>query len=251
MVQRSYKYLDIITVAFAIVLILSNIIGSQKLTQILIPLPETISTLLSSWNWTVINGALALSFSTGLYFFPMSYLSGDVLTEVYGYDRSRRVIWIGFSSLVLTNIMIQIVLKSPPDPNWKLQAAFEQVFQSGLRISAASMLAYFCGEFVNSYTLAKMKVFNEGKFLPLRLIGSTVAGEFVDTMIFYPLAFIGLPGFTTQMIINIMIVNYIFKVLWEVVAYPGTRLLIKFLKKHEHEDYYDYKTDFNPFHLQA
>ncbi len=247
--QRSYKYLDIITVIFAIVLLLSNIIASQKLTQILIPLP--FSETLTTWGMPLIGGALVLSFTSGLFFFPLSYLAGDILTEVYGYSRSRRVIWIGFLSLILANLIIKIIIAAPPAPSWTLQPAYEQVFESSLRISACSMLAYFCGEFTNSYTLAKLKIYTDGKLMPLRLIGSTVAGELVDTLIFYPLAFTGLPGFTPDLIFKIMVANYIFKVLWEVIAYPGTRVLISYLKKQEHEDYYDYKTDFNPFHVSS
>lgn len=188
-----------------------------------------------------------LSFGAGLFFFPVSYLIGDLLTEVYGYSRSRRVIWIGFISLLVANFITQILVALPPDPAWKLQEAYESIFAISLRVSLSSMLAYFCGEFINSYVIAKLKVWTEGKTMSLRIIGSTAAGEFVDTIIFYPLAFLGNPNFPVSLIIKIMITNYIVKVLWEVLAYPITRQIIAFLKSSESEDYYDRKTNFSPF----
>ncbi len=248
--QRSYKYLDIITVVFVVVLLLADLVASVKVTQLLIPAPENLLGLLASWGLPVIGSCLAISFTTGLFFFPVSYLAGDILTEVYGYDKSRRVIWTGFISLIIANIIIKILVSLPPDPHWTLQPAYEQIFALSMRISAASMFAYFCGEFVNSYTVAKLKVLTQGKNLALRLIGSTMTGELVDTLIFYPLAFIGMQGFPTDLIIKIMITNYIVKVMWEVIAYPATRQLVLFLKHKENEDYYDYKTNFSPFHLQ-
>jgi len=224
--QRSYKYLDIITVVFVVVLLLANLVASVKVTKI-----------------------LGLSFTAGLFFFPLSYLVGDILTEVYGYSKSRRVIWTGFISLLAANLIIKILVSLPPDPHWTLQPAYEQIFGLSMRVSLASMFAYFCGEFANSYTLAKMKIATEGKLQFARIIGSTVVGEFVDTVIFYPLAFWGSSAFTTDLIISIMVANYIVKVSWETIAYPFTKRLLIWLKKTENEDYYDYKTDFNPLHL--
>ncbi len=224
--ERSYKYLDLVTVVFVVVLLLSNLIASVKITRL-----------------------LGVSFTAGLFFFPLSYLIGDVLTEVYGYAKSRRVIWTGFISLLVSNIIIKILINLPPDPHWTLQPAYEQIFGLSLRVSMASMIAYFCGEFANSYVLAKMKVLTEGKWQFARIIGSTVVGELVDTLIFYPLAFLGSNVLSTALIIKLMIANYIIKVSWETIAYPLTRRLLKWLKRTEDEDYYDYNTDFNPLHV--
>ncbi len=241
---RSYKYLDLITVVFVVVLLLANIVASVKVTRLEIALsPYLVDLLGLTFN------SLPISFTTGLFFFPISYLAGDILTEVYGYDKSRRVIWTGFITLIIANIIIKLLVILPPDPHWELQPAYEQIFGLSMRVSFTSMLAYFCGEFVNSFTLAKLKILTKGKLIPVRLIGSTIAGEFVDTLIFYPIAFLGMPGFPLELIIKIMITNYLVKVGWEIVAYPLTQKLLVFLKRQENEDYYDYKTDFNPFHL--
>ncbi len=247
--MRSYKYLDIITVVFVSVLLLSNLVASVKVTRLLIPLPESFAGLKYILGFPIVDSALALSFTSGLFFFPISYLAGDILTEIYGYNRSRKVIWTGFITLIIANIIVRILIWMPADPLWGLQDSYEDIFGVSMRISFASILAYFCGEFVNNYTLAKLKILNQGKYLGFRLIASTVAGEFVDTMIFYPLAFAGMQGFSSELIIRIMITNYIIKVGWEVFAYPLTRRLITFLKKSEEEDFYDKNTDFSPFHL--
>ncbi|MCE2928832.1 MAG: queuosine precursor transporter [Candidatus Caenarcaniphilales bacterium] len=228
--KRTYKYLDIITTAFVVILLVSNLIGSLKVTRLCIA-PD-----------------LCFSFTTGLFLFPASYLIGDILTEVYGYSKSRKVIWSGFAALILSNLLIQFFKILPPDPNWGLQEAYSQIFNQSLRVSAASMLAFFCGEFTNSFVIAKLKVITKGKFQFLRIIGSTIAGELVDSVIIYPLAFLGAPGFTPALVLKIMITNYCLKVLWEILVYPLTKILLKFLKKVESEDYYDYETDFNPFH---
>lgn len=224
--ERSYKYIDIITVVFVVILLLSNLVASIKVTKI-----------------------GEVSFTAGLLFFPISYLVGDLLTEVYGYSKSRRVIWTGFISLLAANLITQFLVWLPADPSWTMQAAYEQVFGLSMRVSLASMLAYFCGEFVNSYVIAKLKILTKGKNQAARIIGSTACGELVDTLIFYPIAFIGQSSFPPELIIKIMITNYIVKVVWEIVIYPLTRQLIAFLKKAESEDYYDHKTNFSPFHL--
>ena len=231
MQSRSYKYLNYITVAFVVIILLSNLVASIKITQVDLPF---------------IGKA---SFAAGLLFFPASYLVGDLLTEVYGYAKSRRVIWSGFISLMVANLIIKFLVALPPDPHWGLQEAYAQIFGIGFRVSLASMLAFFCGEFCNSYIIARLKVFTGGKGQALRIIGSTCVGELVDTLIFYPLAFLGNPNFPPELIIKIMITNYIVKVLWEVFAYPVTKEIIKFLKKSENEDYYDRDTDFSPFHV--
>ncbi len=210
----------------------SNLIGSVKVTRLCIP-----------------NTELCISCTTGLLLFPLSYLIGDILTEVYGYASSRKVIWTGFTALITANILIQIFKALPPDPDWGLQLAYSQIFNQSLRTSAASMIAFFCGEFTNSFVLAKLKVITQGKIPALRIIGSTVAGELIDTIIIYPLAFWGALGFPPNLLLKVMITNYCLKVLWEIVAYPVTKQILAFLKKTENEDYYDYDTDFNPFHV--
>ena len=238
MKNKSYKYLNIITVAFTTILLLSNIVASIKITEIHLP-----NFSLGSWN-----SPSSISFAAGLFFFPISYLIGDLLTEVYGYAVSRRIIWTGFATLFISNIIIAILVALPAHPNWGLQESYEEIFGASIRVSAASMIAYFCGEFVNSFVIAKLKVLTQGKAQALRIISSTAAGEFIDTLIFYPLAFLGNPNFPPMLIINIMLSNYIIKVLWEVIAYPLlTTHLIKYLKTSEKEDFYDRRTNFSPF----
>ena len=197
--MKQYKYLDIITVAFVSILFLSNFVASGKFSQV---------------------GNFA--FGSGIMFFPLSYLIGDILTEVYGYSKSRRVIWIGFSALIFCVIAVQIILLMPPASSWTHQSAYIEVFSNSPRVVFASLIAYFCGEFANSYTLAKMKILTSGKYLWTRTIGSTAVGEGVDTLIFYPLAFGGLVGFPWRLIFSVMIANYLLKVAWEVIATPVT-----------------------------
>ena len=172
------------------------------------------------------------------------------MTEVYGYAKSRRVIWIGFFSLVLSTIAIQLIVSMPPANEWPNQKAYETVFSNAGRTVFSSMLAFWAGEFANSFTLAKMKILTGGKHLWTRTIGSTIVGEAVDTLIFYPLAFGGLITFPWHLIFKVMAANYVLKVFWEVIATPITYKVVAFLKKKENEDYYDYKTDFNPFVLK-
>lgn len=222
--MRNHKYLDIATVAFVVTLFMSIFVGNSKVSQI--------------GNFT---------FTSGVILFPFSYLLGDVLTEVYGYSKSRRVIWIGFIALTISTVFVQIMICMPPAKDWHNQKMYETIFGNAPRIVLSSLLAFWAGEFANSFTLAKMKILTEGKYLWTRTIGSTVVGEAVDTLIFYPLAFSFLPGFPWHLIFAIMISNYTLKVLWEVIATPFTYVIVGFLKKQEHEDYYDYKTDFSPF----
>lgn len=224
--MKRYKYLDLITVTFVVVLLLSNLVANNKISQIK--------------NFT---------FGSGIIFFPISYLIGDILTEVYGYSKSRRVIWIGFGSMILSIIAIQVILFLPPANGWNNQRAYEVVFSNVPRTVIASMIAFWAGEFSNSFTMAKMKIYTKGKFLWTRTIGSTVIGEAVDTLIFYPLAFGGLTSFPWHLIFKVMAANYFLKVLWEVIATPFTYRIVSFLKKKEHEDYYDYRTNFSPFLL--
>jgi uncharacterized integral membrane protein (TIGR00697 family) len=219
--------------AFVTVLLISNIVGSIKITKI------------CAWD------EFCFSATTGLFLFPASYLIGDLLTEVYGYSKSRKVIWTGFACLLATNLIILFFRFLPSDPSWGLEAEYTKIFSQSLRISLASMVAYFCGEFTNSLVIAKLKVLTKGKYQALRIIGSTAAGELVDSILILFLGFYGAPGYPLELMFKVLVVNYTFKVTWEIVFYPITRQLLKFLKKAESEDYYDIDTDFNPFHLEA
>jgi len=230
---RTYKYYDLILGAFVAVLLCSNLIGVQKVSHISLPIIGE-----------YIYGA-------GVLFFPISYLFGDILTEVYGYKRSRRVIWAGFGALIFASIMSYIVTSLPAAPTMspEQQSAVNMVFGQTWRIVLASLIAFWAGEFANSFVLAKMKVLTSGKWLWSRTIGSTVVGEAVDSSIFYPLAFLG--TWSNEQVISVMIGNYFIKVLWEVFATPLTYGIVNFLKRVEHEDYFDRETDFNPFSLEA
>lgn len=224
--RRNYKYYDLVMAAFVTVLLCANVIGVQKLAAV--------------------GGH---PFGAGILFFPLSYVFGDVLTEVYGYARSRRVIWAGFGALGFAAFMSWVIVKIPAAPGWTHQADYDYVFGNTPRIVFASLCAFWAGEFTNSFTLAKMKIQTAGRFLWMRTIGSTIAGEAVDSMIFYPLAFYGV--WQTADVITVMYTNYLFKVMWEVIATPVTYRVVAFLKRVEHEDYFDRHTDFNPFSLET
>jgi len=184
-----------------------------------------------------------------IFIFPFSYIFGDVLTEVYGYARARRVIWAGFAAMVFASFMATVVVKLPPAPGWPFQEAYENVFGQTPRIVAASLIAFFAGEFVNSYVLAKMKVWMEGRHLWMRTIGSTICGEGVDSLLFYPIAFSGV--WDQSLILSVMITNYTLKVAVEVVMTPVTYRVVAWLKRAESEDYYDRHTNFSPFTLKT
>jgi uncharacterized integral membrane protein (TIGR00697 family) len=231
--QRTYRYYEFVMAAFVTVLICSNLIGPAKIAQFELP----------------VLGAVVLG--AGALFFPISYVFGDILTEVYGYSRARRVIWAGFAGLGFASFMAAVVVALPPAPFWKHQAAYEIAFGSTWRIVAASMIAYFCGEFVNSYVLAKMKILTAGKWLRTRTIGSTIAGEAVDSVLFYPLAFYGSGIIPDEKLPLVMVAQFVAKVSVEVVFTPVTYKVVAFLKRAENEDYYDRQTDFNPFTLKA
>jgi len=188
-----------------------------------------------------------IEFGAGVLFFPISYIFGDVLTEVYGYARARRVVWSGFAALAFASFMAAIVVWFPPAPDWPHQAAYETVFGGTWRIVLGSLLAFWAGEFCNSYVLAKMKVRTDGKYLWTRTIGSTIVGEGVDSMIFYPVAFLGI--WNIHQVFAVMATNYCIKCGWEALATPITYRVVAFLKRVENEDYYDRDTDFNPFTL--
>jgi uncharacterized integral membrane protein (TIGR00697 family) len=228
---RTYRYYDFILGAFVCVLLCSNLIGPAKVATVHLPLIGP------------------FTFGAGVLFFPISYVFGDILTEVYGYARARRVIWSGLTALIFASIMATVVVKLPPAAGWAGQDAYESIFGQTPRIVFASITAFFCGEFVNSFTLAKMKLWTNGNALWSRIIGSTIAGEGVDSLVFYPCAFLGV--WDTQLVFTVMVSNYILKVLWEVLATPLTYRIIAALKRAEHEDYYDRGTRFTPFSLQT
>ena len=219
--------------AFVAVLLCSNLIGVHKVSSVDLP----------------IIGEYV--YGTGVLFFPLSYLFGDILTEVYGYARSRKVIWAGFGALIFASVMSYVVTSLPPAKTMspEQQAAVNLIFGQTWRIVLASLLAFWAGEFVNSFVLAKMKILTAGKFLWMRTIGSTFAGEAVDSAIFYPIAFLG--TWSNEQVVAVMIGNYFIKVFWEVFATPITYKVVGFLKRAEHEDYYDRDTNFNPFVLDA
>jgi len=231
--KRSYRYLDLVTVAFVVVLLCSNLIGPAKAATLDLPLIG------------------AVTFGAGVLFFPISYIFGDVLTEVYGYKRARRVIWTGFAALVFASVMAAVIVALPPAPGWPNQNVYEIAFGNTWRIAAASMLAYFCGEFVNSYVLAKMKVWSEGRLMRTRFVVSTVAGEAVDSALFYPLAFWDSGIMPNALVLTLVVSQFVSKTLVEVVFLPLTTVVVTALKRAEHEDYFDRDTDFNPFNLET
>jgi uncharacterized integral membrane protein (TIGR00697 family) len=226
---KSYRYYDFVMAAFVTVLICSNLIGPAKIVQV------------DGWP----------AFGAGVLFFPISYVFGDVLTEVYGYARARRVIWAGFAGLAFASIMAAVVVALPPAPFWEHQKAYETAFGQAPRIAAASMFAYFCGEFVNSFVLAKMKILTAGRWLWTRTIGSTIAGEAVDSVLFYPLAFYGSGIIPNDKLPAIMLAQFTLKVAVEVIFTPLTYKIVGALKRVENEDYYDRDTRFTPFTLKV
>ena len=233
MTARQYRYYDWVMVAFVTVLVCSNLIGPAKIAQIDAPLLGT------------------LNFGAGVLFFPISYVFGDILTEVYGYARSRRVIWTGFAALAFASAMAAVVVALPPAPFWHNQQAYEVAFGSAWRVSIASLIAFCCGEFVNSFVLAKMKLWMAGRRLWMRTIGSTLFGEGVDSLLFYPLAFWGTGIIPDEQLPAVMLAQFVAKVGVEVAFTPLTYRIVAWLKRAENEDYYDRDTDFNPFSLRA
>ena len=231
--RRRYKYFDLIMAAFVAVLLCANLIGVQKVSYVTLP---------------VIGEYI---YGAGVLFFPISYFFGDILTEVYGYKRSRRVIWAGFGALAFASLMSFIVTSLPAAHTMspEQQTAVNMMFGQTWRIVLASLSAFWLGEFANSFVLAKLKIFTEGKYLWTRTIGSTAVGEAVDSLIFYPLAFLG--TWSNEQVVSVMIGNYFIKVLWEALATPLTYKVVGFLKRVEHEDYYDRDTNFNPFKLST
>ncbi|MBA3878827.1 MAG: hypothetical protein C0500_03825 [Sphingobium sp.] len=227
--REPFRYFDFVMAAFVAIILLSNVIGAGKVAQIWLP------------------GIGYWPFGAGILFFPISYVIGDVLTEVYGYARARRVIWAGTVAVLFMAFMSFVVVALPPAPDWKNQAAYETIFGQVPRIVFASVLAFWAGEFVNSYVLARMKLWTGGKQLWSRTIGSTVAGQAVDSLIFYPLAFWGAEGWTNALVLQVLVTQWVLKVSWEVLLTPFTYLVVNFLKRREGVDVFDDRTDFTPF----
>ncbi|ROT94004.1 VUT family protein [Altererythrobacter sp. FM1] len=226
---RHFRYYDFIMAAFVAILLLSNIIGAAKPSFVTLP---------DGTEW---------SFGAGVLFFPLSYIIGDVLTEVYGFARARRVIWTGFAALAFMAFMAWVVVALPPAKDWPGQEAYEFVFGNSWRIVLASMAAFWAGEFANSIVLAKMKVWTGGKKLWSRTIGSTIVGQGLDSLIFYPLAFYGLAGWPPEQLMQVVVSQWVIKTMWEVLLTPVTYLVIGTLKRREGVDVYDTTTDFSPF----
>ncbi len=229
--HRNYRYYELVMVGFVAVYLCSNLIGPAKAAQLELPIIG------------------AFTFGAGVLFFPLSYVFGDILTEVYGYARARKVIWAGFGAMAFAAIMATVVVALPPAPGWPNQVAYETVFGQTPRIVAASMIAYFCGEFVNSYVLAKMKLAAGGKQMSVRFVVSTIFGEGVDSLLFYPIAFYGI--WENSLVLKVMAAQWGLKVLVEIVMLPLTVKIVNALKRAESEDFYDRDTNFSPFSLKT
>ncbi|HTU10977.1 MAG TPA: queuosine precursor transporter [Allosphingosinicella sp.] len=228
---RPLRSFDFVMAAFVTILLLSNVIGAGKIAAITLP---------SGAEW---------AFGAGILFFPLSYVIGDVLTEVYGYARARRCIWAGFCGLIFMAVMSMVVVALPPASAWHGQEAYQQIFGQVPQIVAASIIAFWAGEFVNSYVLARMKVWTKGRHLWSRTIGSTVAGQGVDSLLFYPIAFVGVMDAET--ILWLGLTQWGLKVAWEVILTPVTYAVVGWLKRREGVDVYDEGTDFTPFRARV
>jgi uncharacterized PurR-regulated membrane protein YhhQ (DUF165 family) len=241
--KRHFRYFDYVMAAFVAILLLSNLIGAAKLSTM--------------WGYT---------FGAGILFFPVSYVIGDVLTEVYGYANARRCVWMGFFALLFMALMSFVVVAMPPFGGWGCsasadplyadvvakssqgavcQATYVSVFGSTWRIVLASVIAFWAGEFVNSFVLAKMKILTKGKHLWSRTIGSTVFGQAVDSAIFYPIAFLGV--WDTHSVLVVLVTNWAMKVAWEVLLTPATYAVVGWLKSREGVEVFDTGTEFSPF----
>lgn len=240
--RRHYQYYDLIMVTFVTVLLLSNMLSSAKIIDFGFKIP--FGPL----------GSLAFLFDAGTLVFPISYIFGDVLTEVYGYKRSRRVIWAGFTASALMAVFIWIAGRLPGEAEWEGyagQVAYNSILGGVKDLVIASLIAFFAGEFLNSYVLAKLKVRTGGQWLPLRTIASTLVGQAADTSIFFLVATYVLGFFPSSLLLSLIVSNYIFKVAIEVCFTPLTVQVVKTLKAAENEDYFDRDTDFNPFSIRV
>ncbi len=231
---RNYKYYDLIMAAFVCVLLCSNLIGAAKQAQLTLPLIGTVT------------------YGADLFFFPISYIFGDILTEVYGYKHDRRVVWAGFGALLFSAFMAWAGLHQPPADTPYMavnQPQLEAVFGNTWRIVAGSMIAFACGSFANSFVLAKMKIATKGRYLWARVVGSTIVGQAVDTGVFFLIAFYGV--WANEQLFAVIVAQYLFKTIWEAVMYPVTARVVGFLKRAEGVDHYDRGTDFNPFSMKV
>ena len=227
--RQAYRYYDLVMAAFVAIVLLSNLIGAAKPSFITLP---------DGSEWP---------FGAGVLFFPISYIIGDVLTEVYGYARARRVIWTGFAALAFMAFMAWVVVALPPARGWDGQEAYETVFGNTWRIVAASMVAFWVGEFANSFVLARMKVWTQGRLLWARTIGSTAVGQGLDSAIFYPLAFLGVAGWPPELLWQVVLSQWAIKTAWEALLTPLTYQVVGFLKRREGVEIFDTNTDFSPF----
>ena len=227
--EASFRYFPYVMAAFVAILLLSNLIGASKPSYVMLPNGE---------QW---------SFGAGVLFFPVSYIIGDVLTDVYGYANARRVIWTGFTALLFMAFMAAVVVALPPAADWPGQAAYEFVFGNSWRIVLASITAFWAGEFANSFVLAKLKVLTGGRLLWMRTIGSTVVGQGLDSLIFYPLAFYGLAGWPIEQLWQVVLSQWVIKTAWEALLTPVTYAIVGFLKRREGVEVFDTATDFSPF----
>jgi len=230
--QPQYRYYDFVMAAYVCILLCANLIGPAKVSTVRLPLVGDIT------------------FMAGVLFFPLSYIFGDILTEVYGYARDRRVVWAGFAALAFASLMASVIVALPPAAEWRArQPAVVEIFGNTPRIVAASIIAFWCGSFVNSYVMAKMKIWTEGRWLWTRTVGSTLCGEAVDSALFYSIAFFGL--WDQHLLLTVMLTQYVLKSGWEIAMTPVTYRVVGFLKRTEQQDYYDRDTDFTPFSLRA
>jgi uncharacterized integral membrane protein (TIGR00697 family) len=229
--ERQFHYYDFVMAAYVCILLCANLIGPAKLSTVHLPVLGDVT------------------FLAGVLFFPISYIFGDILTEVYGYARDRRCVWAGFAALAFAALMASVIVALPPAKHWDNQPAVEAIFGNTWRIIAASIGAFWCGSFVNSYVVAKMKLLTNGRMLWSRIIGSTLCGELVDSTLFYTIAFYGL--WDSQRLVEVMLTQYLLKSGWEIVMTPVTYRVVRFLKRAEQEDFFDRHTNFTPFSLRT
>ena len=228
---RQYHYYDFVMAAYVCILLCANLIGPAKLSTVHVPAIGNVT------------------FLAGVLFFPISYIFGDILTEVYGYARDRRCVWAGFAALAFAALMAGVIVKLPPAEHWDGQGAVEAIFGNTWRIVAASITAFWCGSFVNSFVVAKMKLLTNGRMLWSRIIGSTLCGELVDSTLFYTIAFYGL--WDTHRVTQVLLTQYVLKSGWEIIMTPVTYRIVRFLKRTEQEDFFDRHTNFTPFSLRG
>tara|TARA_A100001011_G_scaffold373461_1_gene432900 strand:+ start:69 stop:794 length:726 start_codon:yes stop_codon:yes gene_type:complete len=237
--RNNISFYPALMAGFSVVLVCANFIGPAKVCEI--DLPITLPILGS-----------VLIFGAGNIFFPISYIFGDILTEIYGYAKARKVIWVGFVSMIFASIMAFIIINLPPaknEPhNQVLQPALELVFGSTWRIVLGSILGFWVGDFINAFAMAKIKVITSGRHLWFRTISSTIFGQAADSLIFYPIAFWGI--WNTDTMLKVILFNFCFKVFVEIIMTPFTYAAVNTIKRRENIDHYDIKTNFNPFSLK-